>query len=109
MKLESFGRLPRYALVLAGGVVEGQRPRTALFELFGIRPDGDYQGRRVGAKSRRRIKSGDVIALWRGMPADQQLRAARAKLNVVPIVEGHATEAARASIQENTRARMETQ
>ncbi len=83
MKLTTFGRLPRYALVIAGGYVDGQRPRTALFILHGIRPDGDYQGQRLGAKSRRRVLAGDCVAIWRGMPSDKQVRAMRAKLPVL--------------------------
>jgi hypothetical protein len=100
MKLTSLGTKQRFALVLSGGVIEGQRPRTALFRLHGVRPDGDYQGQRFGAKSRRRIKRDDVIAIWRGMPHPSQIADARKKLPIVLDVPGnaYATEVARAAI-----------
>jgi hypothetical protein len=100
MKLTSFGRLPRYALVLAGGAIEGQRPRSALFELFGIRPDGDYQGRRVGAKSRRRVKAAEVLTIWRGHPSTQQIAEVRKRLPQITSVPGRATDAVREAMQE---------
>lgn len=98
MKLTSLGTKQRWALVLAGGVIEGQRPRTALFLLHGVRPDGDYQGQRFGCKSRRRIKRDDVITIWRGQPADWQVADARKKLPIVLDVPGRATDAARAAV-----------
>jgi len=98
MKLESFGRLPRYALVLAGGAIEGQRPRTALFEVFGTRPDGDYQGKRCGCKSRRAIKRDDVLAIWRGKPHQTQIDAVRRKLPIVAEIPSRATDAARLAV-----------
>lgn len=75
-----------YALVIRGGTVPGQKPRTKVVYISGFEGDGGFRGfiDRGNKWSKRpaHIRAGDIIETFESAPGEHSLKIARNKLRV---------------------------